>query len=595
MTDHFEWNLRRADAARRWRAISAALMLVGLSSAALGQGITGLTASKNAGDFTNGASSSNLRYSEQKSAATVDASSPDGFTVRYAYVVANDNDNINLQLTYPFISSTYGMAFTVTAPGSYDLVVTTRIKQGLTIFEEGFTRGSVQRSDISGSQSGGTLTGSLGLPAVSGTVDVDDTGLATIIGTSNGAPVAHQLNFAWQQRCAAGSIDGDACGIRAGLSTTLPELAVVGEYPGVPARTAADDGHIVEVTLISYCGDGVIQADKGETCDEGAANGGVSCCNSNCTLAAAGASCRNPAGGCDVVETCDGVAATCPADVVVSSGTTCRAAAGACDADESCDGATAACPADAKRTTQCRASAGLCDAAEICDGVGDDCPADVNVPDGTDCDDGAFCNGHDACTGGVCGGAVNPCPTTLCDEAGRACFIDGCPILPRDCRAAGTSKLLVKNKHDDTKDKLVWIWGKGDATTPADFDDPTDADEYALCFYAGATPTLLQGTSVPPGGKWSFTSKGYKYSDADGENGGITKILLKGGAAGKSKALVKGKGVTLPDFDDDLPLEPDDLPMIVQLRNNRNDVCWGSIFGAPTKNTIDQFNAKTAP
>ena len=77
-----------------------------------------------------------------------------------------------------------------------------------------------------------------------------------------------------------------------------------------------------------------------------------------------------------------------------------------------------------------------------------------------------------------------------------------------------------------------------------------------------------------------------------GSNAGITKIIVKSGAAGKSKALVKGKGINLPDFDSDLPVAALDLPMVVQLRNKQNGLCWGSSFSAPKKNLLTQFNAK---
>ena len=165
------------------------------------------------------------------------------------------------------------------------------------------------------------------------------------------------------------------------------------------------------------------------------------------------------------------------------------------------------------------------------------------------------------------------------------------------CASAAKNKLLIKNKADNTKDKLVWKWIKGDATTQVQFADPTTTASYALCFYAGATPTLIEGLSVPPaGGKWSaISTKGYKYKDPSGTNDGVTKIIVKGGAAGKSKALVKGKGANLPDFDSDLPIAMGDLPMTVQLRNNSNGLCWGGSFASPKKNQADQFNAKTPP
>jgi hypothetical protein len=301
---------------------------------------------------------------------------------------------------------------------------------------------------------------------------------------------------------------------------------------------------------------------------------------------------------CDAAENCDGSSKVCPSDAVLPNGTTCRASAGVCDVTDTCNGSSKVCPADAKSTAQCRGAAGVCDVAESCDGVGDNCPADGFVSDGTNCDDSAYCNGTQTCTAGVCGGGSSPCPMgQSCDESTDSCFVGDCPVNPVVCAAAQKNKLLIKNKTDNSKDKLVWKWTKGDATTQTQFGDPTTTAAYALCFYAGATPTLIEGLTVPPaGGKWSaISTKGYKYKDPGGTNAGVTKIIVKGGAQGKSKALVKGKGANLPDFDTDLPIAMGDLPMTVQLRNKSNGLCWGGSFASPKKNQLDQFNAKTPP
>src|SRR5690606_267734 len=126
---------------------------------------------------------------------------------------------------------------------------------------------------------------------------------------------------------------GDACGQRAGLPVSITGLGNAG-YPGNPARTQADDGHFVEVTLVSYCGNGTTEPGKGEECDEGAANGTPgSCCAANCTLRTAGEQCRGPAGLCDVPETCDGASPTCPSDTFKAAGVSCRAAS----PGEACD------------------------------------------------------------------------------------------------------------------------------------------------------------------------------------------------------------------------------------------------------------------
>jgi hypothetical protein len=53
-------------------------------------------------------------------------------------------------------------------------------------------------------------------------------------------------------------------------------------------------------------------------------------------------------------------------------------------------------------------------------------------------------------------------------------------------------------------------------------------------------------------------------------------ILLRGGAAGKSKVLVKGQGAALGD--PTLPLAPSTTGILVQLTNQGNGKCWESEF-----------------
>ncbi len=303
--------------------------------------------------------------------------------------------------------------------------------------------------------------------------------------------------------------------------------------------------------------------------------------------------CRAASDACDAAETCDGASIVCPADEVQPAGTSCRAAAGVCDLEETCDGSSIVCPSDAKSTDVCRAAADVCDLAETCDGVGDDCPSDAFQPDGTDCEDGAFCNGTQTCSSGVCSGGTNPCPGgTSCDESTDLCFVGDCPSVAAVCRTAQKNKVLIKDNADDNKDKFVWKWTKGAATTVGDLANPTATAEYALCFYAGTTAALINQAAVPPSGStWSaLGTKGFKYKGT-GTDDGITKIVVKSGDAGKAKALVKGKGTNLPDFS--LPIANGDLPLIVQLRNNETGVCWEGSFAVPKKNEFKQFNAKT--
>ncbi len=234
---------------------------------------------------------------------------------------------------------------------------------------------------------------------------------------------------------------------------------------------------IVEPT--NTCGDGTV--DAGEQCDEGALNGGASCCQVNCRIRPSGATCRGEGGLCDVAEVCDGVSTTCPADGFATAGTECRAVADVCDVAETCTGASAACPTDAfepastecrasagvcdvadtctgsdaacpvdeKSTAECRSEAGLCDVAEVCDGVNDDCPIDGFALPGTECraaagicDLAELCDGlgatcpGDAKSTDVCRNAADVCDLAeSCDGVGNDCPTDGFVAGGTECRA----------------------------------------------------------------------------------------------------------------------------------------------------------------
>ena len=81
------------------------------------------------------------------------------------------------------------------------------------------------------------------------------------------------------------------------------------------------------------CGDGLVDTDLGEACDQGIANGTPeSCCTATCTLRMSGEVCRPAAGPCDAAESCDGASADCPADVGLPDGD----GDGVCDAQDDC-------------------------------------------------------------------------------------------------------------------------------------------------------------------------------------------------------------------------------------------------------------------
>jgi len=227
-----------------------------------------------------------------------------------------------------------------------------------------------------------------------------------------------------------------------------------------------------------------------------------------------------------------------------------------------------------------------------------------SCPDGTldpteECDDGNFDN-NDSCSN-FCETIVVPCDDgDLCtrDVVGpmHACTHSATPA--DGCRTAEKSLLLLKDSDNNTNDKLVWKWLKGAQTTQDDFGMPTGTTAFSLCIYAGSAAGLVARADVPPDAtKWqALSDKGWKYKDASGAADGVQKVLLKGGDAGKSKVLVKGKGDGLADLPaQTLPVAADGFPVTVQLFKDTG-LCWGSAFDSAdvTKNEAGQFKAKHA-
>ena len=148
--------------------------------------------------------------------------------------------------------------------------------------------------------------------------------------------------------------------------------------------------------------------------------------------------------------------------------------------------------------------------------------------------------------------------------------------------------LIKSNASDHSKDKLLWKWIKGAQLDQTALADPTSSASYALCVYAGAGNALIADAALPPGARWSaIGDKGYKFKGSSPD--GLSLALLKGGAAGKSKALAKGKGTALPD-----PALPLTYPVTVQLKKDGSPLCLESSFTSANekKNDATQFKAK---
>jgi uncharacterized delta-60 repeat protein len=191
----------------------------------------------------------------------------------------------------------------------------------------------------------------------------------------------------------------------------------------------------------------------------------------------------------------------------------------------------------------------------------------------------------------ACGNGIVE-PGESCDD-GNLLADDCCsPSCERpSCRAAGKSFVLITGDGTGPKDKLIWKWLKGDATSVTELGDPTSTTNYTLCLYAGADPPRT--VAIPAQStKWTpIGTSGFRYVDPTASSDGVSKAMLKSGAAGKAKALVKAKGSTLPDGI--LPIAG--LPLVVQLINSDTGACFVTTIDTAdvTKNTSSQFKAKS--
>src|SRR5262245_8364613 len=219
------------------------------------------------------------------------------------------------------------------------------------------------------------------------------------------------------------------------------------------------------------------------------------------------------------------------------------------------------------------------------------------------CDDGPATGAPGSCCLATCtvlppGAAwANPngvvCGFSTCDAAARC----RCTIAPRsDCKAPPTAHAasLALTSTDPDDQRTTWSWRHGQATTLADFGDPTtpSGPTYELCLYdrTAGTPGLILGDPLGtvagiPG--WKATRTGFRFrAPADVTNPEILKSLtLNAGAAGKASAAAAGRG----HFGFVLPLNQS--PSVTAQLVATNGSCWTSEFHTARRNDATHFSA----
>lgn len=212
---------------------------------------------------------------------------------------------------------------------------------------------------------------------------------------------------------------------------------------------------------------------------------------------------------------------------------------------------------------------------------------------GEQCDDGNRLDGD--CCSAICYSDTLGDACSDKDECtqGDSCQLDGATLTcvgseekRSDCRGSvgvETAKIAIKDTTPDTNDQLSFAYGKGVATSKADFGLPHGSTDYSLCLFRETGPkTLLHRAKVPGGSLcgsspcWSNSRSGYKYKDRSGTNSGVTSISLAAGDAGRTKIKLKAKG---------LNLVPPAIALLgetitAQLINSEG-ICWDAEFPTP--------------
>ena len=176
--------------------------------------------------------------------------------------------------------------------------------------------------------------------------------------------------------------------------------------------------------------------------------------------------------------------------------------------------------------------------------------------------------------------------------------VAGCPASARvGCRTAEKSLFDFRDSPIDAKDRLIFKWTRGQATSQADLASPLSTAQYDLCVYGAGGTVLGNELNAPADGlKWKIAgTRGYTYKDKFLVEDGTQKIVLRGNDADRARVIWKGKGENLPTVPPGaLPVPGAGFPMVVQVSNSDTGVCFETSFGSVdvVKNEADQLKLK---
>jgi len=251
---------RHTPARVRVAALASALAL-GFASSAGAATISALSVSLDPGNTADQVDGAAPDYGEIQSDVVVLTSTAAGFTTRYqAGVYADAGGGIIGANRIVTLNAAYTFSFDVTdALGSaWRLDITTSRLGARTAVGDGGGQSAFSLTAVTGVRGGvGSLSsGSLGLAAITRTqqnndadIAINQNGTASISGTGNGT-VTLNFTFGATAESLVNGAQGDEAAIRLGIPESLPTDYTAGAYPGPGNRTAANDGHFVDLDLI---------------------------------------------------------------------------------------------------------------------------------------------------------------------------------------------------------------------------------------------------------------------------------------------------------------------------------------------------------
>jgi hypothetical protein len=133
-----------------------------------------------------------------------------------------------------------------------------------------------------------------------------------------------------------------------------------------------------------------------------------------------------------------------------------------------------------------------------------------------------------------------------------------------------------------------------EATSAADFTDPTGSGAILFCMYEEGA--LVFEAGAPSGEAWRTIGKasagrGYKYTSSSATPDGVRKMQLKAGAQGKAKVIVSLGGGQLDAAPLGAPSLPVSLPLTVQVQADEG-ACWQAAYASAESNTSSELSCR---